>query len=555
MRSPLLALLALAAAPLAAQAPAPRDTVATLLVTASHPWLGGEGRIADVQGLVRATLTDGDAPRAEGWVRGGTALPAARATLAAILACPESNDAERADAHRLDSVAVASATTPLGATDAALLGVALQVVVARHASLHAQGRIDPSRVHAEWTLAPEPLDLGALVAVLQREGTQPAAVFAQLEPVTPHYRRLVLARDAVRAVRADSARLALPAPRKAVRPGQKATGLRDLARVLVALGDLAPSAKVDTLRYAAPLADAVQRAKRRAAPKATNLLDAGVAPLLTAQLAERETALLLAIERWRWLPRGYAASPLVVNIPEYRLERWAEWAGDTVAGGLAMNVVVGRADSNATPVFASSMTQVVFSPQWRVPMSIMKKEIGPAAQKNAGYLRKHNYYLVTARGDELPMTPQNVARIGSGVWVRQRSGGGNSLGRVKFNMYNPYDIYLHDTPAKRFFSRARRDLSHGCVRLADPTALARFVLADNPQWTDERIGEAMDAGKEKYVGLRKPIPVLLLYHTLVVEPDGAVKRFDDIYGHDARTLAALHGERTAPAPVTEEAAP
>lgn len=551
-----------AVAPLAAQSPAAtasaaarRDTIAVLLVTGTHPWLGADGRIADVQGLVRDALGPGDAPRAAGWVRDGVAVPAVRATLAAIVADHESDARERADARRLDSVAVASASTPLGETDAALLGLGMHVVVARQASRHAQGRIDPTRVHAEWSLAPEPIDLAAIVATLQRDGTQPAAVFAQLEPTTPHYRRLVLARDALRTLHADSVAARLPVPAKGVKVGQKTNGLAPLARVLVTLGELAPGARVDTVRYAAPLADAVLRAKRRADPKATSVLDASVAPLLVGQLAERESGLALAIERWRWLPRAYAASPLVVNIPEFRLERWGEWAGDTASGGLAMKVVVGRADSNATPVFASSMTQVVFSPQWRVPVSIMRKEIGPAAQRSAGYLRKHDYYLVSARGEPLEASAANIARIGNGVFVRQRSGGGNSLGRVKFNMFNPYDIYLHDTPSKRFFSRARRDLSHGCVRLADPTALARFVLADNPAWTDERIGEAMQGGKEKYVGLRKPVPVLLLYHTLVVEPDGAVKRFADVYGHDARTLAAVRGERTSAAPVTEDAAP
>ena len=379
--------------------------------------------------------------------------------------------------------------------------------------------------------------------------------FAQLEPTTPHYRRLLLARDAVRALRTDSATLVLPAATRPIAVGRPTTGLRDLARLLVALGELAPGTRIDTVRYAAPVAEAVRRVKRRTDPRATAALDAATIALLHDALARRERDIALAIERWRWLPREHAGMPLVVNIPEYRLERWAEWAGDTLPGGLAMNVVVGRADSNATPVFASRMTQVVFSPQWRLPMSIMKKEILPAARGNPGYLRKHAYYLVTARGDELPITDANIARIGTGVWVRQRSGGANALGRVKFNMYNPYDIYLHDTPSKRFFARARRDLSHGCVRLADPVALAKHVLADAPQWTDERIAEAMDGGKETFVALRRSVPVLLVYHTFVVEPDGVHRRVDDIYGHDERTLAALRGERTVPAAVVDEGAP
>jgi murein L,D-transpeptidase YcbB/YkuD len=433
--------------------------------------------------------------------------------------------------------------------------MAMHVVVARHASVRAQGRIDPTLVHAEWNATPATLDLTALVALLQRDGTVADAAFAQLEPTTPHYRRLLLARDAVRALRADSARLALPAAARPIPIGRRTGGLRDLARLLVVLGELAPGARIDTVRYTAPVADAVLRLKRRTDKRATATLDAATITALHAALVRRDRDIALAIERWRWLPREHAVVPLVVNIPEFRLERWTEWAGDTLPGGLAMNVVVGRADSNATPVFTSRMTQVVFSPQWRLPMSIMKKEILPAALGNPGYLRKHAYYLVTARGDELPMTAANIARIGTGVWVRQRSGGGNALGRVKFNMYNPHDIYLHDTPSKRFFARARRDLSHGCVRLADPVALARYVLADAPQWTDERIADAMDGGKETFVGLRRSVPVLLVYHTFVIEPDGAHRRVDDIYGHDERTLAALRGERTVPATVTDEGAP
>src|SRR6185295_12286687 len=87
---------------------------------------------------------------------------------------------------------------------------------------------------------------------------------------------------------------------------------------------------------------------------------------------------------------------------------------------------------------------------------------------------------------------------------RQRPGGGNSLGLVKFMFPNEFNVYLHDTPAASLFRRDRRALSHGCVRLEQPAALAEYVLADQPDWTPERIREAMHAGAERTVRLRQP---------------------------------------------------
>ena len=208
-----------------------------------------------------------------------------------------------------------------------------------------------------------------------------------------------------------------------------------------------------------------------------------------------------------------------------------------------MNVVIGRADSNATPVFSANMTQVVFSPRWHLPQSIMLKEILPAAQANAAYLDRHNYELTTGGGRRLPHTAANIARIGSGVMVRQRSGDDNSLGKVKFLLPNPYAIYLHDTPSRSLFARSRRDFSHGCVRLGNPMAMARYVLGSQPAWTDSKITEAMNAGVERYVRVPKPIPVLIVYQTAVAEPDGTFRFFDDIYGHDRTLAAALEKTR------------
>jgi len=124
--------------------------------------------------------------------------------------------------------------------------------------------------------------------------------------------------------------------------------------------------------------------------------------------------------------------------------------------------------------------------------------------------------------------------------VRQRPGSTNALGLVKFVFPNDANVYLHGTPAPELFSRARRDFSHGCVRVEDPVALAEWALQGQPEWTRERILLAMNGHTSRRVPLTQPITVILFYITAVVMPDDESIHFaDDIYGHDARLDRAL----------------
>lgn len=122
---------------------------------------------------------------------------------------------------------------------------------------------------------------------------------------------------------------------------------------------------------------------------------------------------------------------------------------------------------------------------------------------------------------------------------RQRPGSSNSLGLVKFMFPNPFNVYLHDTPADSLFARATRSFSHGCVRLEQPDKLAAYVLGDQPAWTQDRIDEAMHGGQEKTVKLSRPLPVYLGYWTARVSADGVLQFRDDLYGIDARQSATI----------------
>jgi murein L,D-transpeptidase YcbB/YkuD len=226
----------------------------------------------------------------------------------------------------------------------------------------------------------------------------------------------------------------------------------------------------------------------------------------TAQIA-------MNMERWRWLPDDLGSRYLIVNIPAYRL--------DAIENGrsvLDMKVVTGKKDS-PTPVLADRMTTVVFSPYWNIPTDIVDKEITPKIENDPEYLEK-----------------QHIEVDDNGRY-RQLPGPGNSLGRVKFLFPNHFNVYLHDTPAQALFNRVERDFSHGCVRLDDPDALARYVLRDQPEWTAEKISAAMQSGTEQAVKLKSPLPIYLVYFTAWDE-GGALKTVPDIYGLDRRHDAA-----------------
>jgi len=235
---------------------------------------------------------------------------------------------------------------------------------------------------------------------------------------------------------------------------------------------------------------------------------------------ERIEQILMNMDRMRWLTTNEATGNLiVVNIPEFVLHLY-----DGKNKVFDMDVVVGKEGHN-TMMFNGDMNQVVFCPYWNVPSSIVSHEILPEMAKNPNYLEKENME-VTGNEDGLPV-------------IRQRPGEKNALGRVKFLFPNSFNIYFHDTPVKSLFQKDKRAYSHGCIRLKEPEKLANYVLRNQPEWTPERIEEAMNSGDEKFVKIKNPIPVLITYYTAWVDDNGQLNFREDIYGHDSNLASKM----------------
>ena len=170
---------------------------------------------------------------------------------------------------------------------------------------------------------------------------------------------------------------------------------------------------------------------------------------------------------------------ILANIPEYKLHVFQQ-----DSDVLNMRIVVGTA-VNRTVIFSNQLKYVVFSPYWNVPPSIVRKEIVPGMKKNSSYLASHRMEITGYSGG-LPV-------------VRQLPGKANSLGLVKFLFPNQYNIYFHDTPAKSLFEKETRAFSHGCIRLGQPVELAKYLLRDDPRWTEKAIRQAMGAARSRLV--------------------------------------------------------
>lgn len=251
----------------------------------------------------------------------------------------------------------------------------------------------------------------------------------------------------------------------------------------------------------------------------TGMINDGLIKEMNVPAVERVEQLLMNMNRMRWQPAEPKGHLIVVNIPEFVLHMYE---GKNKVFDMA--VVVGK-ESNNTMMFNGDLSQVVFSPYWNVPPSIVRNEILPAMNRNSGYLASQNMEITGNSGD-LPV-------------IRQRPGPGNALGKVKFLFPNSFNIYFHDTPSKNLFSRDKRAFSHGCIRLSDPEKMANYVLREQPEWTPEKIREAMNSGVEKYVKVKNPIPVVITYYTAWVDETGRLNFREDIYGHDERLASKM----------------
>lgn len=248
---------------------------------------------------------------------------------------------------------------------------------------------------------------------------------------------------------------------------------------------------------------------------------------INVPLARRTVQLKKAINATRWLYGRFAPdSVVVVNIPAATLT--VTTRNEEI---VRMRIVAGN-PSMPTPTLSSYIREVILYPYWTVPHSIAVKELLPKIKRNKSVL--DNFQLLDRQGRIV--NPQTISwhKLSATAFpytLRQSTGCDNALGILKLNFDNPFSVYLHDTPAKGGFLLERRFLSHGCMRMEEPFALARLLLPGNERAVDTLSTETCSIVPDQPIVLKagKPLRLVVWYQLADTDAEGNVIFWPDVY--------------------------
>jgi murein L,D-transpeptidase YcbB/YkuD len=367
-----------------------------------------------------------------------------------------------------------------------------------------------------WFIPRKKLNITAFLDSVVRGGKND---FSQYEPVNPMFTPLRKALLKYSELSQTGEWASIPMDAKSYKLGDSSAVIGAIKKRLQLLGDL-PATDTGNV-FTRETRIGVGNFQHRFGMVEDSIIGKAMMAEMNVPPTERVKQLAVNVERIKWVPKPGTGRYLVANIPSFML-----YAYDSGKLQFTMKIVVGKAASSSV-IFSDEMEIIAFSPYWNVPYSIVKNEM---AGKPASYFARQNMEIVGKYGDGLPQ-------------VRQKPGGQNSLGKVKFLFPNSYAIYFHDTPAKGLFESNKRAFSHGCIRLEQPEKLANWLLAGNPNYPPEKIKELMNQDTEKQVKLDKKVPVFIGYFTAWVDKDGKLNFRDDIYGHDAKMKERMFGKQ------------
>lgn len=394
------------------------------------------------------------------------------------------------------------------------------------AALHG-GRLSIGNFDNEWGMRPEPFDAKAgFDQALAQDRLQ--AWLEDLAPPYLGYQQLIAGLKTYKEIVArggwDAIAGGPPMKSGVVDPRTPAVRTRLAAedpQAAKAFADEAAAspAAAGALVYDRTLAAAMKQFQTRHGLDATGVVDRATLAALNVSAQARVDQIKANMERWRWAPAVMPTDRVQVNIAAAILTLFR---GDLPV--LSMRAVAGRLTDH-TPMLQSTIRSIVFNPPWNVPASIAAKELWPKEAADPGYLAREDYVIIRSEDGSRRL--------------QQRAGPKSALGQIKFDFDNPYGVYLHDTPSHSTFGRESRLVSHGCVRLDQPKALALMLLQDNPAWTAQAIDEKIAAKDTKRVSLSRPTAVLIFYWTAFAGPDGVMNFRPDVYGWDSELLQRI----------------
>jgi murein L,D-transpeptidase YcbB/YkuD len=405
--------------------------------------------------------------------------------------------------------------------------------LSRHLEL---GKIDPASLKSDWeiTSKTKKVDFGALLT----EGYKAGDIRRQLEKLYPDFAMYKKGREVLRALderrKVDTLNWKRIKIDKTIKLGEESNSISVLRQRLKFWGYLNDYPLISEKLYDSTMWLGIKSFQKNNGMESDGAIGRMTAQALNASPSDLMDKAAVNLERLRWLPDTVKTGEFIlVNIANFQLDFLSN--ADTL---LSARVIVGK-QYHESPIFTAEMSYIVFSPYWNIPYSITKNEIMPSVRRNSNYLIQKNMEVVTSSGKVVDPKTINWSAKSFPYMVRQKPGGSNSLGLVKFMFPNKHSVYIHDTPSRTLFEKEDRALSHGCIRIENPADFAALLLKNDPNWNSIKIDAAMHQSKEQIVKLDRNIPVVILYLTFWADSMGNGHFRPDIYQRDEEVIMAL----------------
>jgi murein L,D-transpeptidase YcbB/YkuD len=375
------------------------------------------------------------------------------------------------------------------------------------------------------------------VTIEQALGSSSLADFIQMAaPAGPIYRHLQAALDRYREMAAAGG-WPVVAEGPTLRKGDRDRRVSSIRQRLSATGDLPAGIDITSQEFDENVKRAVIFFQARHTLDDDGIVGKQTIEALNVPAEVRIRQLRISLERLRWVTQEAADTLIAVNIAGFRVFFYKngqlEWS---------TRAMVGK-HYRKTPVFRGDMAYLEFNPTWTIPPGILRNDTLPAIKRDPNYLASKNIRVIDRNGKIIDPASVNWNQYSKGVpyTLRQDPGPENSLGTVKFIFPNEHFVFLHDTPHREMFVHTQRAFSSGCIRVEDPLKLAELVLDDQDKYPRSTLEGIVASRKTQRINLSPKVPVVIVYLTASVDPDGKVRFYKDIYDRDQKVLDALNG--------------
>lgn len=396
-----------------------------------------------------------------------------------------------------------------------------------YASNLAYGKINNKEVYPNWIITKRSVDLMSKFNEAHSGNIQD--VLDSLSPHYPEYMKLKEKLAKYQRITMDGGWPMVEAGPK-LQIGDHGKRVNELQRRLLVTGELDKIHKKGTFDQS--LKEALIKFQMSHGLKGDGIAGAGTVQALSVSAKMRTQQIELNMDRLRWLPSDLGRRYILVNIPDYSLTVMEN--GKKV---MTMPVIVGKDEGLQSCVLSSKINYLEFNPYWYIPKSIAVKDILPKLKKNPNYLNEKDIQVFTDYGSS-PLNSKEIkwSKIEPNTFIyklREEPGEENPLGRVKFIFPNTCGIYLHDTSNPELFKKSKRTFSHGCIRIGKPIELATYLLADKPNWAEDKILAKIETGDNKAINLTDPINIHIVYATAWVDQDNVLQFRNDVYNIDS----------------------